>query len=486
MRSRPAIIGLSGALALLAMGLPTFAAPADPSATPPLKVTTSVIGPQGGGGEPSLAIARDGVEYSTWPGGGTPFYRSLDNGKTWTAGALAADQSGDDSVNVDQSGAVYLGNLNNVMASPQTLQATVFKSTDGGKSWPQSGKSLSGDNASSMPFLVDRPWTDAWIPPGKTTNEAEVYVQYHDFGPGAVWVNSSVDGGKTFGNPVNVINSPAAIAASVCNAMPGGVKVVQSGTKAGRVYVSWLASDDAQNAGTGCNESQLAGYHTMWVAWSDDGGATWTDQLVYDGGIGRDGSEFWPDITLDNKGNPYVSFSMNIDDEFDIWVSASFDGGKTWNGASDGTGKPFRANVDNGTHYFPAVAAGAPGKVVVAYLSSKTLVGTRPNGKPDPTTDQDAKWNVYISQSLDLRAAKPKFTSVRVSRKPMHVGDVCTLGLACAGFPGTDRNLLDFIDVQVDPRGFAHVVYTDDHNYEGGAMVAGNQVMGPSVGRGGH
>jgi hypothetical protein len=172
--------------------------------------------------------------------------------------------------------------------------------------------------------------------------------------------------------------------------------------------------------------------------------------------------------------------ASNIGDEFDIWVSASFDGGTTWNGASDGTGKPFRANVDNGTHYFPAVAAGAPGKIVVAYLSSKTLVGTRPNGKPDPTTDQDAKWNVYLSQSLNLRAAKPKFTSVRVSTKPMHVGDVCTLGLACAGFPGTDRNLLDFIDVQVAPRGLAHVVYTDDHNYEGGAMVAGNQVRGPS------
>jgi hypothetical protein len=268
--------------------------------------------------------------------------------------------------------------------------------------------------------------------------------------------------------------------------MPGGVKVVQSGSRAGRVYVSWLASDDAQNGATGCNETQLAGFHTMWVAWSDDGGVTWTDQLVYDGGIGRDGSEFWPDITLDNKGNPYVAFAMNIGSEFDIWIEASFDGGKTWNGKSDGTGAPFKANIDAGTHYFPAIAAGAPGKVAVAFLGTTTKVGIRPNGKPDATTDQSAKWNAYLSESYNIRAAKPKFHEVRVSRTPMHDGDVCTLGLFCAGVPGTDRNLLDFIDVQVDPRGFAHVVYTDDHNFEGGAIVAGNQVGGPRLGRGGH
>ncbi|MEA2487930.1 MAG: repeat-like domain, partial [Actinomycetota bacterium] len=326
MHNRVIGIGVSVVLvaALFGAAGSSGAAPAGPV------VKTAVVGPQSGGGEPSLAIALDGSEYATWPAGtGTPLYRSTDNGKTWTAAAFADTQSGDDSVNVDQSGAVYLGNLNGAETNPNALQASVYKSTDGGKTWPQHGTSLGGDNASSMPFLVDRPWTDAWIPAQKTTKDALVYVQYHDFGPGVVWVNSSTDGGKTFGNPVNVINSPTAIADSACNAMPGGVKVVQSGPHAGRVYVSWLAADDAQNGATGCNETQLAGFHTMWAAWSDDGGQTWTDQLVYDGGIGRDGSEFWPDITLDNKGNPYVAFAMNIGSEFDIWISASFDGGKT-------------------------------------------------------------------------------------------------------------------------------------------------------------
>ena len=56
----------------------------------------------------------------------------------------------------------------------------------------------------------------------------------------------------------------------------------------------------------------MAGFHSVWVAYSDDGGATWTDQLVYDAGPGHDGSEIFADLTLDDVGNPYVAFTMNI------------------------------------------------------------------------------------------------------------------------------------------------------------------------------
>ena len=52
--------------------------------------------------------------------------------------------------------------------------------------------------------------------------------------------------------------------------------------------------------------------------------------------------------------------------------------------------------------------------------------------------------------------------------------------------PGTNRNLLDFIDVQVDSSGFFHVAYTDDNNYAGGALVMANQTGGTKVGPGGH
>ena len=69
---------------------------------------------------------------------------------------------------------------------------------------------------------------------------------------------------------------------------------------------------------------------------------------------------------------------------------------------------------------------------------------------------------------------------------PMHHGDICTLGIFCAVVPGTNRNLLDFIDVQVDPSGFFHVAYTDDRNDKDGALVMANQTSGRGVGPGGH
>ena len=474
-------------LAALAAVLPGSLAAASGRSHAP-RFSLSRVGPQNGGGEPSIAVGRDGTMYVSFPASDGPdFFRSRNGGRTWVRGALVDTASGDSSVNVDQSGAVYQGNLNSVRLGTDllsSLQAQVYKSFDGGRTWPQQGSSPLGGNASSQPFLVDRPWTDAWIPPGGTTNSARVYVQYHDFVPGAVWVNASTDGGRTFGLPVNVINDPVAVLDSFCDAMPGGVKVVPTGPHKGRVYVAWIAADIVQNPTTGCNLTQGAGFHDIWVAWSDDEGKTWTDQLVFNGGFGTDASEFWPDLTLDNRGNPYVAVAMNLRDEYDVWVTASFDGGRTWNGASDGTGMPIRANLDAGTHYFPAVAAGDPGHVVVAYLATPYLTASLPNGRPVPADDSDAVWHAYLAQTTNLRAAIPRWTNTRLGSNPMHEGDICTYGLFC--LPGTNRNLLDFIDVAIDPDGMAHVVYTDDHNYVDGAIVAANQTGGTGSGRGGH
>jgi hypothetical protein len=449
-----------------------------------LKASLKVVGGVDGGGEPSIASARDGSLYVSAPAGvGMAFWRSTTHGSSWKTGGLAQDSSGDTSVNVDASGAVYQSNLGGP-GLLDILQGVVYKSFDKGKTWPQRGSSpLSSSNSTSNPVQVDRQWTDAWIPPGGTTNTARVYISYHDWGPTTMWVNASTDGGKTFGLPVNVITSPQAIEASFCDTIPGGLKIVQSGPHAGRVYVAWLAGD-ITNPLTGCNYTMLQAFHTVWVAWSDDGGQTWTDQLAFDGGMFHDGSELFADLTLDNQGNPYLAFAMDLQNEFDVWVEASFDGGETWNGKSDGTGQPYKVNSARGTHYFPAIAAGDPGKVVVTYLATPFITPTLPNGKPQPNGDAPASWDAYLAQSLNLRSGHPTWQNLKLTKMVMHHGDICTLGIFC--LPGTNRNLLDFIDIVVDPQGFAHVVYTDDANYDPKAVVSANQTAGPTVGRGGH
>jgi hypothetical protein len=53
----------------------------------------------------------------------------------------------------------------------------------------------------------------------------------------------------------------------------------------------------------------LQAFHNLLIAWSDDGGATWTPQLAYDAGIGHDTPTPFVAFTLDNQGNPYFSFT---------------------------------------------------------------------------------------------------------------------------------------------------------------------------------
>jgi len=454
----------------------------------------SIVGPDGG--EPSIASALDGTLYISYPGdAGMNFYRSKNHGKTWKRMKTADPGSGDTTVNVDSAGAVYQSNLKG------SLQGDMYKSVDGGTHWrkgdvgnPSPGAGAYGPSSTDSPFLVDRQWTDAYIPPGKTTDQAIVYISYHDWIPSIIWVNVSKDGGKTFSEQHSTITDPVAQANSFCNTIPGGLRVVQSGPHAGRVYVAWLTGGVATNATTGCNITQMDTFSQIWSAWSDDKGETWTDHLVYDAGFGHDASALFADLTLDRAGNPYLAWALNsgdiphtgaAGDQWDVYVSASFDGGKTWNGKNDGTGKPYKVTSDVGTHFFPAIVVGDPGRVAVAYIATSSVIPQLPYGKPFPGGDANAKWFVYLSRSLDLRSGHPTWVHQKLTAKAIHTGDVCTLGIFCT--PGQvvgfqDRDLLDFIDVVTDEKGLVHVAYGDTEARPGKETVAStDQIAGVSL-----
>src|SRR5437879_4145311 len=145
-----------------------------------LAFSTAQAGPRNGGGEPSIATGPGRMLYVSWPGDNMGFASSGDGGRTWTQGGQPKDAGsvGDTSVNTDASGAVYETNLNvvNVGSGVQnSLQISLWKSFDKGATWPQEASgTLEPTNASGQPFFVDRQWTDAWIPPGKTTKNAIV------------------------------------------------------------------------------------------------------------------------------------------------------------------------------------------------------------------------------------------------------------------------------------------------------------------------
>jgi hypothetical protein len=452
----------------------------DHASTPKFKLVS--VAPQDGGGEPSMATGpRNGYLYVTYPANsGTPFYYSKDQGRSWLKGATAASGSGDDCVATDQSGALYLCNLEET-GDTLPLQADVFKSLDNGRHWGKGTGVVPGGGASSQPFLVDRPWLDAYVAPHQTTKRAEVVLEYHDFGPSQIWVNVSHDGGRTFGAPTDVIATlPKAQQDSFCNTVPAGVKIAKSGKHRGRIYVAWIAADVPSSVATGCNITQMDTFHDIWIAWSDNGGSTWTSHLVFDGGLGHDTSTPFVGFTLDRAGNPYFAFADNLGKQYDMYVEASFNGGTTWNGSSTGAGKPYLVSGSKGTHFYPAIAVGAPGHVDVAYLATPTVIRTLPTGKEAPGGGAGARWYLYSAQSANVgRSSHPTWTVTRVTPKPMHVGDICNLGIFCVSQLGSNRDLLDFISTTIGSNGLQHIVFTDDYRMH--RILIANEVAGRSA-----
>jgi len=497
--------------------------PAVTGAAPP-RYAVANVGPYGG--EPSIVSDHAGILYDTTPSGGTLTYRSTDHGVTWTPTATADTNSGDDCLATDQANSVYLCNL---AGSPSVapLQADVWKSTNQGASWTHGeGVIPQTCGTSCSPFGVDRDWVAASIPTGQTTAGAEVVLMYHDFyGPSQIWVNISQDGGATFGPPQEVLASPAVTPGAVsgtlvaqgytfCNTVPAGVGIVPPGLPhAGRIFVSWIAADLAQNA-TGCNISMLQSFHTVWVSYSDDNGATWTPQQAWDAGFGHDTSTPFVAFTLDDRGNPYFGLTVNANSnpatcsaestagtvqsdascEYDMYVIWSQNGGVTWDGGGGlipgSAAQAYRVNSERGTHFFPAIAAGDPGQVDVAYLRTPEILPTDPFGKADPggcagpgtggnppTYPPPCQWNLFAAQSLNLTLSpsKASWSATQITTTPMHIGDICNLGIFCLA-PSSNRNLLDFIMEAVDPSGCAHIAYADDNTVN--KLRAANQTSG--------
>ena len=528
-RSRAAAF-VAGALVFVATA--ALAAPSA-GATPP---TYGVANVGAFGGEPSITAGPTGELYDTTPSGGTLLYKSSDGGNTWAQAGTADKSSGDDCVFTDQSGALYLCNL---AGSPSTapLQADVWKSLDDGRTWVYGNNTVDTTPAGNLcgtscnPFGVDRDWADAYIPPSGSTDKALVVLMYHDFyGPSQIWVNISNDGGKTFGAPEDILANlttsgvPQAVAAqiySACNTVPTGLRIEKTGPHPGRIYASWIASDP-ESLATGCNVTQSQAFHTLFVAWSDDGGKTWTPQLAYDAGEGHDASTPFAAFTLDNQGNPYIGFTTQAQSAnpavcaaesvagtlqsdascaYHMWVVWSSDGGTTWDGGG-GTvpGSAAAAyEVDPSTHpqtdVFPAIAAGNPGSVDVAWLGTNETEPTDPIGKFDPGGcagpgpsngnptfyPASCRWNLLAGQSLNLTEppSKASFAATPVTATPMHVGDICNLGIFCVD-PNSNRNLLDFISETVDPAtGLAHIAYADDNTVN--KLRVANQISGSTV-----
>ncbi len=179
------------------------------------------------------------------------------------------------------------------------------------------------------------------------------------------------------------------------------------------------------------------------VVRTTDQGTTWTvhpvpgswrigDAMDSSVGVGTDGTVFfgWGGSHAPGPGGPpYVAVSR---DSADTWTA------------------PVRLGTEYGivNTRFVTTVAGDGDRAAVAFLGSPT-----PGDGSAPGFT--GEWHLYVSFTYDR--GKTWSTVDATPGAPLQVGAICVSGIACT----QDRNLLDFNDVVVDPRGFVLVAFTD-------------------------
>ncbi|HEV8361094.1 MAG TPA: hypothetical protein VGR28_11640, partial [Candidatus Thermoplasmatota archaeon] len=185
-----------------------------------------------------------------------------------------------------------------------------------------------------------------------------------------------------------------------------------------------------------------ANCHDTYVARSRDNGQSWDAMRLHTGGLG--GTEDDNDIGVTSDGVAYYVFSSGADHR--TWLLRTRDG-------FDNVEGPFLVSApDLVSTRFGVLAAGSDGRIAIAYLGTRDSAAA-----PNDVTD-DARWHLFVTFSLDAEAAEPTFVTTQVTPAddPVQIGYMWESG---GGDPA--RNLLDFIDIALDPQGGVHVAFAD-------------------------
>ena len=111
---------------------------------------------------------------------------------------------------------------------------------------------------------------------------------------------------------------------------------------------------------------------------------------------------------------------------------------------------------ESATTVFTWAQAGDAGKLAFTWLA--TPVRENPS-----RTTANKKWYPYMAVVTDAASAHPVMQQSRVGVNPMHIGDICLRGTICAANNG-NRNLADFISIDIAPNGAAQMTWCSDAN----------------------
>lgn len=227
----------------------------------------------------------------------------------------------------------------------------------------------------------------------------------------------STDGGRTFGTTSTAYTYPQCPNGGIF----GHIKSAPDGT----VYLPPRTC----NALTG--EPGQTG-----VAVSEDNGLTW-DVRTAPGAVYGDAGH--PSVGVGTNGDVYLAYGGRSGAKDQPrggppMAVMSRDKGRSWT-------KPVVLGRDIGIRNtrFPVAVAGDAGRAAIGFLGSKT------GGDGSDRATFQGRWDLYVAFTKDF--GRTWRTTLATPRDPIQVGSICTNGTTC----GTDRNLLDFNDMVIDP-----------------------------------
>jgi hypothetical protein len=277
-----------------------------------------------------------------------------------------------------------------------------------------------------------------------------VYYAYNGLAAGSR-VSMSFDGGLTF--PVNTQTVPS----GECS---GGLHGNIHAGRDGYVYVPKRA----------CNGTV--------VAVSSNNGLTWQNFKVGQD-VGSPNFRKNSEIATDTENNVYVIWPGR---DNRLYLSVSRDHGLTWSPSSILASPP-----EITTTTMPAIVAGDAGRIAFAYYGVY-----QGNGEHPECVGNDEQWDVYVAWSLNALDNNPTFVTTRANplNDPIQIGGISTNSGTPDPAKGCQyrRNLLDFIDMDMDKEGRIYVATADgclectSFNESVAALgIASTQITGPSL-----
>ncbi len=344
------------------------------------------------------------VGYSFSSNGGLTWSVSKVLDSTLLPGGLT--RNSDPVVTVDTAGNFYIAVIAIEGVSGGNLTLAVYKSTNGGVTFPQA-------------FICSQSGTEdkEWITTDLSNTSAFVnnlYISWTSFSLGGIKLTKSVNSGANWLTPVSVSDQTGGLQGSdICI------------SKNGQVNVVWLGF--SSNADVTFDRST-------------DGGSTFgIDQIIATGefpsGLPNDVNTF-PTIATDNgtgsrSGWIYVAFADNRNGDCDVFLTKSTNAGVNWSA-------PLRVNNDpigNGKlQYWPTIAVNDAGNIAILFMDTRN-------------TADNTIIEAYIARSYDGGVT---FNNELLSTEPSPTAT-----------PGSNVRFGDYIDM--DYKGIRLVpVWTDE------------------------